>query len=437
MNARLMYFCLLLFGASACRSTDVPSLSYESIITEEISVPVREDVRLPKIAFTPDVSALKPAGDTSPIRIVAYGGSYFAGFRNGGLFREGQLTSIPELIAHQMQLQTFESPLFQTEHGNGSGYYFFDKQASLPSWKKVTNQTAVISASPLQLLPFNGKRIDNIACPEGPVATADSSLFFFRYPKQKQYFAYLHRFFGKSGTEDNPFDFFADSLGAKTHVVLRFDDMDLWVGMALYSKQLRIEEILHSGYFTAKRIFIENNLEKGRKLVLYNIPDFLDFPFFHLFDVKKLSDGDIKRQTLTDSSLLIPNDRVKTLFAAKQNVLLQEEDILSESEVVGFRYTVQNILNKNATEAFAEQYNLPMVDLHALFKQVLRGDYRTEEGFFINPSFPSGNFFSDDGIHLTPIGNAVLANETIKTINKFYKTRIPLIDIEELSKVVK
>jgi hypothetical protein len=437
MNSRLMYFCLLLVGAPACRSTDVPRQTFESIITEEISVSVRKDVSLPNVTFEPDIRPLKPADDTSHIRMVAYGGSYFAGFRNGGLFREGQLTSIPELIAHQMRLQAFESPLFQTAHGNGSGYYLFDKQSKLPSWKKVTNQTAISSASPLELLPFNGKRVDNIACPQGPIATADPSKFYFRHPRQNEYFAYLRRFFAKSGSGDNPFDFFADSLNAKTHLVLRFDDMDLWVGMALHSKQPSTDGILHSGYFTAKRIFIENNLEKGRKIVLFNIPDFLDFPFFHLFDVKKLSDSDRQRQALSDSSLLIPSDRVKTLFAAKQNVLLQDEDILSENEVAGFRYTVQNILNKNATQAFAGQYKVPMVDLHAIFKQILRGDYHTKEGLFIDPSFPNGNFFSDDGIHLTAVGNAVLANETIETINKFYETKIPLLNIKELSEIVK
>jgi len=432
-----MYFCLLLIGATACRSTDVPQQTYESIITGEISVPIKEDVKLPNLAFTPDVRALRPVSDTSPIRMMAYGGTYFAGFRSGGLFREGQLTSIPELVAHQMQLPIFESPVFQTEHGNGSGYYLFDKKASLPSWKHVTNQTAIVSTSPLKLLPFDGKRVDNITCPEGPIATADSSRYYFRYPRQKEYFAYLRRFFTKSGAADNPFDFFSDSLESKTHILLRFDDMDLWVGMALHPKQLRIDEILHSGYFTAKRIFIENNLEKGRKIVLYNVPDFLDFPFFHLFDVKKLSEGDMHRQELTDGSLLIPSDRVKTLFAARQNILLQDEDILSENEVAGFRYTIQNILNKNATQTFADQYNLPMVDLHTLFKQIFQGDYRTEQGFLIDPSFPNGNFFSDDGIHLTAIGNAVVANETVKTINKFYKTTIPLINLADFSKSVR
>lgn len=437
MNPRLTYFFAFIIAATACRTTEVPRQSYEPIITGEISVSVREDIQLPSPAFIPDIRALKSADDTSAIRMVAYGGSYFAGFRSGGLFREGQLTSIPELVAHQMHLQIFKSPLFESEHGNGSGYYLFDKQASLPSWKHVTNQTAIVSKSPLKLLPFEGKRVDNIACPEGPIVTADSSMFYFRYAKQKEYFSYLQRFFTKSGAAENPFDFFSDSLDSKTHFILRFDDMDFWVGMALHSKQLRIDEITHSGYFTAKRIFIESNLKKGRKILLYNIPDFLDFPVFHLFNVNKLPDRDMQRQALTNSSLLIPTDRVKTVFAAAQDILLQDEDVLSENEVAGIKYTIQNILNKNATQAFAGQYDLPVVDLYALFKQILRREYRTDEGFDIDPSFPNGNFFSDDGIHLTAIGNAVLANETIKAINKFYKTRIPLINVEEFSKIIK
>lgn len=55
-------------------------------------------------------------------------------------------------------------------------------------------------------------------------------------------------------------------------------------------------------------------------------------------------------------------------------------------------------------------------------------------GLFIDPSFPDGNFFSDDGINPTATGNAVIANETINVINKDYKIRIPLINVSELTK---
>ncbi len=437
MNNKFVYFGAFVVGMLACRSTEVPKEIIESIVVGEVTIPVKANVRLPEVAFPADILALKPAGDTSQTRMVAYGGSYFAGYRNGGLFREGQLTSVPELIAHQMQLKSFVSPLFGIEHGNGSGYYLFDKEAKLPSWRKVTNQTAIVSDSPLKLTPLIEEYVDNIACPGGPIATSNASTFIFAYPRQVEYFSYLERFFPRHGTTDNPFNFYVDSLNKKTHLVLKFDDMDLWTGMALHSKQLRINEMLHSGYFTAKRYFIEDNLAEGRKVVLFNIPDFLDFPFFHLFDPRKLSKEVAAGQALTDSSILIPNDRVKTLFAGGQNSQLQDEDVLSEQEVSGFKFIINTILNKNTTRAFADQYNLPLVDLHALFKEILAGNYYTDDGFPIDPSFPNGNFFSDDGMYPTAIGSAVIANETIKTINKFYKTKIPLVNVGELSKVIK
>jgi hypothetical protein len=49
-------------------------------------------------------------------------------------------------------------------------------------------------------------------------------------------------------------------------------------------------------------------------------------------------------------------------------------------------------------------------------------------GVGINASFVSGGAFSLDGVHLTPLGNALMANEFIKAINSKYGSTIPQID---------
>ena len=70
----------------------------------------------------------------------------------------------------------------------------------------------------------------------------------------------------------------------------------------------------------------------------------------------------------------------------------------------------------------------PVVDLYGLYKAVLAGNYLTHDGVLVNPAWPNGgNFFSADGIYPTAFGQAVIANEVIKTLNKHYGLAIPLV----------
>lgn len=417
MKPSTLYSLLIISVLSACKPDSVITEETPvSIITEEISLPVKDDIQLPPVAFTPDIESLRQQGDTSAIRMVALGGSFPSGSRNGGLYREGQMTSIPQLIAHQMQLQSFISPLFEKEQGNGSGYLIYDRKASLPSWKKVTNQTAIISQTPLVFTPFKGTHVDNISWPEGPGTNSDSSNSYFYYPKGKEpYFSYLFRFYADKGTNETPFNYFAYTIPKKTHLLLHFEDLDSWIGWACHTQNFAIQNRLHEGYFYPKHTFIRNYTKVGLKMVLYNMPDFLDFPYFHLYQANQLMlKNNTTGQALSDSALLIPRDGIKKAFASNQKTILLDEDVISADEAKQFRIIIKDVLNTNTTEHFAKLYNLPIVDMYSLYKTILAGKYHTEDGLFIDPSFPNGNFFSEDGIHPTAIGSAVIANETIK-----------------------
>ncbi|MCF0069771.1 hypothetical protein LZD49_04760 [Dyadobacter sp. CY261] len=432
LNLILAFFCI----AFSCKEK-VPAQSQVDIITGSLNLPVKEDIKLPVVAFSPDLDALRLPGDSQPVRMVAFGGSLAAGLQNGGLYREGQLTAIPNLIAHQMQLQSFVQPLFDKHEGNGTGYLIYDTSEQLPSWKKVTNYLGITSEKPLILSRYNGPvPVDNISWPHGPGASSDSSQAFSYYPNQKEYFSYLYRFYDKRGVYDSPFENMVDSVKNFTNLVLVFGDLDLWVGVACCSENLNANAMLNEGYFYPQRQFILENLSKKRKLVLFNQPDYLDFPFFHLYDVKRIiAKGGVSGAALQDSSLLIPTGNIKKAFFSDQIAVLTDCEVLSPEESRQLR-NVNLIINRNVSKAFSEQYNLPMVDLYTLCKKILSGKYYSDDGLFINPSFPNGNFFSNDGLHPTAIGNAVIANETIKEINRVYKTKIPLINIGLLAKAI-
>ena len=59
----------------------------------------------------------------------------------------------------------------------------------------------------------------------------------------------------------------------------------------------------------------------------------------------------------------------------------------------------------------------------------------TYNGINLSTTFVSGGAFSLDGVHLTPIGNALLANEFIKAINTTYGSTLPMVDATKYSGV--
>jgi lysophospholipase L1-like esterase len=56
-------------------------------------------------------------------------------------------------------------------------------------------------------------------------------------------------------------------------------------------------------------------------------------------------------------------------------------------------------------------------------------------GVSLNSNYISGGIFSLDGIHLTPRGYAVVANQFISAINKQYNANIPSADISSYNSV--
>jgi lysophospholipase L1-like esterase len=90
---------------------------------------------------------------------------------------------------------------------------------------------------------------------------------------------------------------------------------------------------------------------------------------------------------------------------------------------------------KTATDQFnalmkdlADQYNLAYVDFNSIMKEIDKNGV-TMNGIHFTAKYITGNLFSLDGIHLTPQGNAAVANYFIQAINKKYGTKIPEVDV--------
>ena len=75
--------------------------------------------------------------------------------------------------------------------------------------------------------------------------------------------------------------------------------------------------------------------------------------------------------------------------------------------------------------SLAKQYDLALVDINGFLASV--GNGVSFDGETLSTGFITGNAFSLDGLHLTPKGNAMVANLFIEAINKKYGSTIPMV----------
>jgi hypothetical protein len=84
----------------------------------------------------------------------------------------------------------------------------------------------------------------------------------------------------------------------------------------------------------------------------------------------------------------------------------------------------------NATIKSAASANgLALVDANSLLKEY--GSGKVVNGAVVSAAFITGNLFSLDGIHLTPMGYSIIANEFIKSINAKYGSSIPIVNVAQ------
>jgi len=212
-----------------------------------------------------------------------------------------------------------------------------------------------------------------------------------------------------------------------------------------------------------------------KKVVIASIPSITDLPYFNIVnfnEIRKINkseldiaireingidypilgvpNGSIMIPNALADSLLNPNipatqkrglsyktplninevylyDKVKLNIPATQKRGLSYKTPLNINEVYLYdkvKLLLDNLNNQNEViNSQAKLINCPVVDLYSLFKKIAKNEYISDDGIKVTQQ----NFFSSDGIFPSAFGQAIIANEYIKTINTFYKTNIPLI----------
>jgi hypothetical protein len=135
------------------------------------------------------------------------------------------------------------------------------------------------------------------------------------------------------------------------------------------------------------------------------------------FSTRKMKPGEL-------ILLSAPQDSMKC-FGLGSMAPLHNRYVLDEMELGKIKAAINNYNNK--LKAVADEKGFAFVDVNAFMAKVKIG--MLYNGVTISTTFVSGGAFSLDGVHLTPIGNALLANEFIKAINSTYGSNIPLVEV--------
>jgi lysophospholipase L1-like esterase len=419
------------------------------------------------------LTACKPEVDVAPAtsgsadfsRFIAVGNSLTSGFADGGLYREGQLSSFPSIIAQQMQAVgggAFTQPLFSEEHANGSGYIKLQKFNS-DGTPVTVNETSKLAVRGVVAVPVSATAttnvtvydkytgdINNYGVPGIKLADATNPIY-------GNYNGYFERLLPNTTPANTTA--YLDFVTAKPYTFF-----SNWLGNndALgYATSGGAGDVLTpKATFTALYNQVIAKLTSGgQKGVVATIPDVTAIPYFNTVTTGAILAGVQKAnpaatalyvsarnsaddangigyttRTATSADLVtltFPISKIGTLVATPAGMLpygltpltpIENQYILDPNEISLVKGYVDAY--NTTIKAVAASKGLALVDMYT-FLNNLKQKGLLINGVSLNSGFISGGVFSLDGVHLTPRGYAVVANEFIKAINTQYGSNIP------------
>lgn len=364
---------------------------------------------------------------------VALGDSYSAGYVDGALGRETQVESLPAILAQQFALAgggAFKQPLMP--EGKSIGGTAIDEQGTLNGYfqLQVVNQqlTPVPTVGDMEVFgdivgdqgPFN-----NMAVPGAKASHLLTPLF--STPEVGN--PYFVRFASNPGQSS----VLSDALRAQPTF------FSLWIGgndVLTSAIAGGSEDITPKEEFAAYiNLLMEALAAEERSGVIANIPSIEALPYFSFVGtqlptailVQDPSEEAGFRALRTGEKVLLP---ALQLLGAGYGTLekpLPAQYFLSRDELNDISLAITGY-NEVIAEAAAE-HNLALVDMHGMMERLKTG--MVVDGNNYSSTFISGQVLSLDGIHATPRGYAIIANEFIRAINAKYQAAIPLVNVND------
>jgi hypothetical protein len=393
-------------------------------------------------------------GNANFERYLAVGNSLTAGYADGSLYRSGQLNSYPAMLAEQFSLVgggEFKQPLLPGNDGYPGAKRVLAYGRGLcdtfSSIIPILYPGAVDSAGSSKNIanegPFNNTGIPGIRCID------------YLFPGYGAFNPYSKRFFTSPATS-RPIDevvkvnptFFTAWVGAND--VLSYATN----GGTESGAQISNDQMFYNAYDT----IITKLTRTGAKGVVLNLPDITSIPYFTTVppnalkltfrqanDLNTAYNGSGIRftegynyfviQTPEGMRKIRPNEYV--LLSVPQDSIkcagwgsikpIPGKYILTQNEIDSVKTAILDF-NQSIT-IVANEHNVPIVDMYS-YMQTIQGGI-VYDGVNYNASFVTGSAFSLDGVHLTPRGYALVANQIIDIINNAYQSTLPHVNVNK------
>lgn len=416
----------------------------------------------------PNAAGSTPSrGSADFTKYVAVGNSLTAGYADGGLYRESQLNSYPNILSGQFKTVgggNFVQPLFSEAQANGSGYTKLIRVPSLADPTSLITSIAPVApgaarggtttgGSPL-LTKFTDAN-QNLGVPGIRVADVLSVGY-----GSLQGNPYFERLIADQTT--TYFQYVSNNLTGATF-------FSCWLGnndALQYAVSGGVVPATTTALFTTNFTAMMNKLTEGnRKGVVMGIPNITTAPFFTTYTLPLVlaAINSVVKPTTPITALVIqtPNGIRGTqsgdllmISNVAEYAKLGRPDVgtkqgpygLSLTNPLPSQYVLDagevTTLNARIAEfngimkAQADAKGVAYVDPNGVLGQVASANGLVQNGVTYSSGFIQGGVFSLDGIHLTPAGYALIANEIIKGINAKYGSTVPTVNTATYRRVL-
>lgn len=407
----------------------------------------------------PQISRENPVSGNADFSVyISLGNSLTAGFADNELYRSGQMVSYPNIIAKQMLHAgggEFKQPLMFDEWGLG-GRVILDSVTDADGNFLTFPTVAPQSPDPENfenIFDSNGP-FHNLGVPGAKVADLVNDEF-----------ASENIYYARMASSDNA-TLIDDALAVNPTF------FSLWIGnndVLSYALSGGTEEniTLPEDFETIYNNLVDQLTAQSPQGVIANIPDITSIPFFNTLPALSLfltNDQQIENlnnlytqqgldhisfssgfngyvgedpdapggmRNLTSNDLLLltfPQDSVE-LAGWGTTQPLPDAYFLSEKEVEKINNSVDAY--NNIIRETANNYNLAHADMNTMLKEAENGFIF--DGINFDTSYINGGIFSLDAVHVTPRGNALIANRFIDAINDKYNSTLPHVSVTQFS----
>ena len=403
-------------------------------------------------------------------KFISIGDSQTAGFANNGLYNISIMASFPSVMALQMKALGgggFDQPLFNSGQENGSGYLQFGGYSSTgsPITTPVTTDLAIRGVvtipgygNPTMYTKYTGNN-NNF----GIIGIKLADLNNAQLGNTNGYFERL-----LAGSSPNNTTTYYNYLSTQSYTFF-----SCWIGnndaLAFATAGGASDSLTSKNNFNYLYSTLINKLTANKqKGVVATIPDVTAIPYFNTVTVDSISKviraanpsfqglyinaltgvdlttGYASRVATNDDLFILTFDAsqigksVSTTAGSLPYGLtpltpIDNKYVLDKNEVALVRSYVTGYNNSITT--IAQSKGLAVFDAYSFLNSLKQGI--VVNGIKLNAAFITGGVFSLDGVHLTPRGYALLANQFDAAINTKYGSALLPVDVSKYPAVLK